>query len=251
MTKYHELLDGFSAFSTGAIKSSSRGRASGGITVFVKNKWETDVKRLYHNFRYTVVLMLSKHIFGLEQDILAMFSYLPPEGSSSYNDQDENNGVIILLELLQKAKAEYPNTAILLSGDLNARIGVMKDYILGHTLTYVLEQGNDWYDSDVFDRVRHTKDDTVNDFGIKLVNMCKLLGIHVVNGRVEGDENGEITCVTPKGCSIVDYFIASTSLFENLLSFRVKDCDDSYYFPINCVFKISLEGKCIGQQGVT
>lgn len=40
--------------------------------------------------------------------------------------------------------------------------------------------------------------------------MCKLQDIHIVNGRVQGDENGEFTCVTPRGCSTVDYFIAST-----------------------------------------
>lgn len=216
--KYDDLLTGFTGFSSYAIKTSSRGRASGGITVFVKDIWKLSVQRLCYTCRYAVVLLLNKAIFGLENDILAVFSYLPPEGSPSYNDQDEKNGVIILHELMQKVTADYPNAHIILSGDLNARIGEMKDYIPGDTLEHILANGDDWYESDDFDRVRNTKDVTVNDFGLELIRLCKTLSIHVVNGRVAGDENGEFTCVTPRGCSMVDYFIVSSCLFGSLSS---------------------------------
>ena len=47
-------------------------------------------------------------------------------------------------------------------------------------------------------------------------SMCKSFTIHIINGRSSYDVNGEFTCETFNGRSIVDYYMASTSFSNNL-----------------------------------
>ena len=50
-------------------------------------------------------------------------------------------------------------------------------------------------------------DKVVNNYGLKLLEICKILGIHIVNGRFVSDSVGNMTYVSHSGCSVVDYFI--------------------------------------------
>lgn len=93
------------------------------------------------------------------------------------------------------------------------------------------------YPGDSFDMPRNTKDETTyNAFGKSLVQLWCLLNVHLLNGRVNGDEKGEFTCIANDGVNIVDYNIASTELFESISYFHIEDRDDSVYFPLNYVF---------------
>ena len=59
---------------------------------------------------------------------------------------------------------------------------------------------------------RMSKDKTCNNFGLSLINVCQLYGIHIVNGRLFDDTLGEISSVANDGSSVVDYFIGSSKL---------------------------------------
>ena len=50
-----------------------------------------------------------------------------------------------------------------------------------------------------------------------------MLRLRIANGRVLGDSSGKYTCYKYNGNSVVDYFIYSEDLFEDILSFRVAD----------------------------
>ena len=85
------------------------------------------------------------------------------------------------------------------------------------TLSYIL-----------FDMPRNSKDETYNRFGISLIDLCCSINIHVLNGRMFDDRNGEITCTSNNGSSVVDYMLASTSLFNSILHFRIQPMETVY-----------------------
>ena len=67
------------------------------------------------------------------------------------------------------------------------------------------------------------------------VQMCCLLDIHLLIGRINGEKTGEFTCIANQGTSIVDYNIASSDLFKNISSFHVEDRDESVHYPLKCI----------------
>ena len=47
-----------------------------------------------------------------------------------------------------------------------------------------------------------------------LIELCKTLGIHMLNGRIFNDKTGNFTSTANDGSSLVDYFIVSSNLFS-------------------------------------
>jgi hypothetical protein len=65
------------------------------------------------------------------------------------------------------------------------------------------------------------KDSIVNNYGYKLVDLCRNNDIYIVNGRIGSDRHvGGVTC---KNCSTVDYVITSVYIFELIQSFDIID----------------------------
>ena len=87
---------------------------------------------------------------------------------------------------------------------------------------------------------RKSKDTATNNFCIPLFETCMSLNLLIVNGRVEGDLEGELTC---KDASLVDYVIASPNLFEDISYFRVGDfdrCISDVHCPVHVHLKCNL-----------
>ena len=57
-------------------------------------------------------------------------------------------------------------------------------------------------------------DSTVNDYGKLLCNICMDFSMQILNGRHTGHLNGDFTCHKYKGSSVVDYCIATQSVYE-------------------------------------
>ena len=67
---------------------------------------------------------------------------------------------------------------------------------------------------------RVSKDTVVNDFGRYLLNACTKFDLTILNGSVDGSNTGNYTYISPAGCSLVDYFVASKTLLP--LSLRLN-----------------------------
>ena len=59
---------------------------------------------------------------------------------------------------------------------------------------------------------RVSKDTVVNDFGRYLLNVCTEFDLTILNGSVDGSNIGNYTYISPTGCSVVDYFVASKTV---------------------------------------
>ena len=110
-------------------KKRTAPRGSGGISVFVKD-WVMQtkgIKRIFAKFNGCVVLMLDAAVFDRKDDLILIFTYIAPETSPIYTDED--NGVILLNEKILEIVSEHQRAELFVAGDLNARIGNLQDFI--------------------------------------------------------------------------------------------------------------------------
>ncbi|CAC5416731.1 unnamed protein product [Mytilus coruscus] len=74
-----------------------------------------------------------------------------------------------------------------------------------------------------------------NNSGKLLLNMCKETKIRILNGRTTGDLNGQPTCITYNGSSLVDHTLTSEELIDSIGYFVVHDFTSlSNHRPISC-----------------
>ena len=193
--------------------------------------------RIEEGFKFAVILEIKgvKLSNAVSVDNLIMMCvYLPPQNSSTYDE--ETDGVLILKEKLVELKSKFPEHKLIVLGDLNARIGSMQDILVDADVEHVT--GFDWYITDDFDIPRQSKDTVTNDFGRSLIESCTELDMHVLNGRAPGDTTGQYTNVTENGCSVVDYVIVESSLYEHVDSFKVLDLAETNHMPVECVLNM-------------
>ena len=91
----------------------------GGMRVFVKDgvMQRSGVKHIFHNFHECVVLLFYDNIFRRNEDIIMIFTYVAPENSPTY--MDENNG--FLNEKITEILSQYRTAELFVVGGLNAR----------------------------------------------------------------------------------------------------------------------------------
>lgn len=238
---FRNFMQGFMNFDAIRKKSRNVFRGSGGVSVFVKD-WvmqTAGVTRIFQHFDECIVLLFNGNTFRRNEDIIMVFAYVAPENSPIYTD--ENNGLILLNEKISEILSQYPTAELLVAGDLNARIGKLQDYIPFDGLDFVF--GDTDYPTDPFNINKQSKDDTCNRFGMSLIDLCCIHGLHALNGRMFDDKAGEITCVANDGSSVVDYMLASTSLFDCFSHFEVAPEDFSDHFPLQCRLNLLYEGN--------
>ena len=108
----------------------------------------------------------------------------------------------------------YPNCEFVLVGDFNARTSDSPDFIddtanlpgirsIGH-----INEG--------MTSVRFTCDKEVNNYGKKLLELCKSTSLRICNGRVQPVmDTGNFTFISNMGSSVIDYVLVSHSLLSN------------------------------------
>ena len=197
------------------------------------------ISRIYPHVKESVLLYLVSPSEE-QKDIVIIYTYVAPEHSAIYT-ADEPNGIEILQGTVDTVISEYPNVNILLLGDFNARTSNNLDYIPHDDISFVFNDSNTDYPSDIFNLDRSSKDKKINKFGLSLIEMCCTYDIHIMNGRLFNDKVGNFTCFYNNGKSVVDYMICSTSLFESVKNFGVGEEDFSDHFPLYCTLSLCHE----------
>lgn len=70
---------------------------------------------------------------------------------------------------------------------------------------------------------RYLKDKIMNKQGIDLLEKIEKMGLGLLNGNKEGDDQGEWTFTGAKGSSVIDYAICNAETWEEKLQDRRKD----------------------------
>ena len=156
------------------------------------------------------------HKFVNQNDIIIVFTYVAPEKSTCYA-YTSINGIELLADKILSIMAEYPIAELLLAGDFNARTKDYTDFIVDDDADYIFGE-HTAYPADRFAIPKKSKDaDFSNPYGLSLIELCCTFNIHILNGRRFDDKEGHFTCFANNGTSVVDYMIASTTLFLKLL----------------------------------
>ena len=181
-------------------------------------------------------LSLKKEYFSLPKDIYLGNVYIVPEGSSYLNDD--------VFHLIKQDIAKlFSDAQVLICGDYNARKGVALDspvdtvYGNDNNLNEIIPDYCllDYCEKNILDR--HSMDSACkNGHGMKPLEVCKSTGLVIFNGRLGSDKGKrEYTRVDTTGCSVVDYFVGSHSVFNMVTNFCVQTkFPESDHRPIEC-----------------
>ena len=105
-----------------------------------------------------------------------------------------------------------------ISGDFNARTSNVNDYV---TVYSGFDFLNDFIESDPNRMIRQNPDGCLNNFGRRLIDLCKTTGLLIMNGRIIGTE--KYTCQRPNGASVIDYVICDRHAKRQIGYFEVTD----------------------------
>ncbi len=93
---------------------------------------------------------------------------------------------------------------ICVSGDLNARTGILKDYICNdQTNKYIQNYNNYSRDLQKHNMIRCNEDVKINVRSRELVDLCKSANLRICNERPVGDLCGDFTVIKDRGKSVL------------------------------------------------
>lgn len=125
------------------------------------------------------------------------------------------------------AETEGKEVGVVISGDFNARIGEVE--VLGADM-----EEEFWKKT----TRRKSKDKVNNKEGRKLVEWINGNELNILNGRYEGDEEGEYTYTGYRGATVIDYALVNKYAEEEIREFRIEDRVESDHQPLTITLKI-------------
>ncbi len=132
---------------------------------------------------------------------------------------------------------------ILICGDLNSRVGSLRDYVTVDDKDEVPLPKN--YEPDTFGTGRVTLDTLYyNCYGRWLLDLCLSSKICILNGRCNGDLVGSFISHQKEGNSVVDYNIISKRIYQRVRMFKVcfmTDYSDHCCLSLRITMNIPIE----------
>ena len=198
-------------------------KPSGGIGIFVKQCLIEGVK-IYSTDECIVWVNLKGSSFGWDRDKLICCAYFSPIDSSYLHSTIVNTDYF---NILQEQIAEHNDQGdIFICGDLNARTGQLQDSernIMGRDgdLEDILYNMDANATETELGR-KSSQDVTVNSYGRCLIDLCKVTGFRIMNGRLHNDKNiGEFTYESYLGKSTIDLLICKASSISAIKDFSI------------------------------
>ena len=209
-------IEGFLYYSFCREKSNNN-RFFGGI--LIKKNIRKGIALLQNYSSELHWMKLRKDYFNLKNNIFLCLAYIAPNSSKFNNNTDYSTLELIERDIVEK----YGNQGdIIIAGDLNARIGNERDFILDDGTPHIpIDIGSYRVDATAADRFSY--DIVVDTRGKDILELCISNQLRVLNGRTFGDSTGKYTCFNYAGCSVVDFFILSERLLEDILCMSVSD----------------------------
>ena len=212
------ILPGYKVYLNNRPKQKNAWRASGGIACFVKESISKGVKFI-ETMKHSEIcwLKLTKGFFHLLNDMYICIVYMSPHNSSFTSRRED------LFEVIENNISTLDTmNQILILGDFNARTGTEPDFTMYSNIDKHLP-GFDTNLLDICNCLRCNCDThAVDNYGRKLLDMCKSTGLRIINGRSIGDTSGNYTCFSPAGPpSVIDYALAHNSILNDIHAFKV------------------------------
>ena len=146
---------------------------------------------------------ISKDLTGSGDGYIIVSVYIPPQCPSFYKIHNVKLFYVLETQIVQYSAVCHH---IFVIGDLNSRTGCMYDFVKNYMLhNSIIDRFGELftYVADETLLNRENPDIATNDYGIKLINLCKSSGLRVLNGRhsdgLSSDYSG------PRSMSVIDY----------------------------------------------
>ena len=198
-------------------KRSKYGRGKCGITITMKKSIRQGVKVLNISSSYIVLLKFDKLYFKLPKDFYLCAVYIPPQ----YSSKTDTSYIDIWCDLEEIVSKYKDDNYIAIIGDLNSRIGNWNESL---EYSKEIDINSDLYiEAHKADSINHrnSRDSVKNKFGRKLIELCCHNNLVILNGRTLGDLQGQYTSFQYNGCSVVDYSIVDSDLYDYVKYFHV------------------------------
>ena len=222
-------------------KSSKAKKYSGGIALAIRENIAGSVRIL--ESKSDSILWAKINREGAKDFLLGIIYITPINSSYTKNILDNANETWDILE--EEISRYKPLYNVSLLGDFNSRTAKLPDYIVNDDNKY-LDLPLD-YTVDSVNTNRNNTDVITNTYGKTLLELCKVSGLRIVNGRKIGDSNGKKTCHQWNGSSTVDYMLADTEIFPYIQSFQVQNLiyHLSDHCPIATIINMNVNSKNI------
>jgi len=192
---------------------------NGGIAVLVRETWANSTTVWKTARDGTRIWLRLGNVF---QRPLFMCIVYATSQSSPYADSS------LFEHICQEVGEAMSLGSVLLVGDFNARTGTNTDFIDCNQLTDVLlvpQAIEDTLPNDMLER--QNRNTITAGWHCEFLDLCKTIGLFILNGRTPGDISGEYTCLSNKGFSTVDYFLTTADQLEGVKRLEVN-CDEKY-----------------------
>lgn len=212
-SKYNKYFGGFALKWIGAVRDGVLGRASGGMLMGFKCGLD------FGKIGFCEIDGMHGISVQVGRETLKVIPvYL------NYSDWNNN------MERLTSSTSELSAERIVIIGDFNARIGAEQDVATGF----------EYYMGSVR-KERRSRDIVVNAKGRKFMEFVNDMGMIVLNGRMNGDLDGELTFLGNMGESVIDYACVTWNILNDIESFEVLSSCYSDHMPI--VLNMKLCGE--------
>ena len=205
-------------------------RKSGGIALFAKDEIFQHCKYLATDSDYVMWISIDKSRISIDENLIIGITYAPPSQSRFFNDDE--------LQTLENEITSMCSSHkyIFITGDLNARTGILTDYVqLDEFLAEEFELDDEtahFFDkTTILERLkiplsRTSNDIKTNNIGYWLVNICKNNNLFIVNGRV--GKNRDIVSKTFRDQSVLDHTLCTADCFYFLQQFEIIELDEIF-----------------------
>jgi len=218
---------------------TKKGRYSGGLSVYFHKKLNNKISVIEHNKNGIIWIKISSEILTTDQDVFICLCYIPPVTSKVLIGHDFD-----FFEEIEKGIEHYgPLGATCIVGDFNARTGNLSDIISNDI--YLNVTGDHVQDNKNVDNlnVRLNADRIIDNYGQKLISLCKSTGHIIANGRFKNDKTGQYTFLSTRGLSVTDYLLINIEHTHILNDFKVLNWNNFsdhaalYYLYLSLKFK--------------
>ena len=216
-------------------------RNSGGIVVFIRSKYVTKDTLVYTSQDDIIWVKFDKALFAMSTDLYVGLCYVVPDDSSRQSLIDTNIFDRLLDSFIFIENTSQNDCTILLCGDFNSRSSNSPDYVVDDDSVHMSVLPDEYVSDTQLPRFSEDTGHTNNN-GLLLLDFCKQTGLRIMNGRVGNDRRiGRYTFVGSRGSSVVDYVLASQSLFDYIKDFEVQDPN---ILSDHCCIDFSLDFSC-------
>ena len=178
---------------------------------------------------------IDKNILSSNEDAYICYEYVREQKSQIFRHEE-----IDYFELVESGIIKYKNIGkVYVTGDFNSRTGQctdLPDYLrYDNYLTVGMNENR--LSSHI--PLRSSRDVNIDNYGCRLLDLCKSTGLIKANGRLSEDSSvGEFTCINARGRSVVDYFLLAHSDFDTVSYFSICEIDE---FSDHCALYICLK----------